>query len=134
MLVFLWIVKAFFITKTIYTSFLPLYDAYTLHSKEDELQYMTLSLWADPIFFPGRCSFSEFRGLFMFTRLQLVILYDISTNIFLFKKYQLKYFFLTNQHIFPSKSVIVYVENAFLSVLFNVSIGSAHGSNFKPCY
>lgn len=70
----------------------------------------------------------------MFTRLQLVILYDISTNNFLFKKYQLKYFFLTNQHIFPSKSVIVYVENAFLSVLFNVSIDSAHGSNFKPCY
>lgn len=85
-------------------------------------------------FFPGRCSFSEFRGLFMFTRLQLVILYDISTNNFLFKKYQLKYCFLTNQHIFPSKSVIVYVENAFLSVLFNVSIGSAHGLNFKPCY
>lgn len=133
MLVFLWIVKAFFITKTIYTSFLPLYDAYTPFKG----RWITIhdpKFMGGSNFFPGRCSFSEFRGLFMFTRLQLVILYDISTNNFLFKKYQLKYFFLTNQHIFPSKSVIVYVENAFLSVLFNVSIGSAHGLNFKPCY
>lgn len=39
-----------------------MYDAYTLHSKEDELQYMTLSLWADPIFFPGGVVSQNFEG------------------------------------------------------------------------
>lgn len=37
------ILKVFLVTKTIYTSFLPLYDSYTLHAKEDDFQYMALS-------------------------------------------------------------------------------------------